>query len=251
MSTKLDKPEWVPYCGMGTITVPSPGFVWDVRVSTLTNWISRISSFTGVLTELFVEDTLIAGVGTHNSEIGGVIPREQSSPSDALSKSKLVRWLAKAPQYPTAFLPGMGVTWTPMNDTTARASVRGVSVEFSFGADGLVNSCLALDRPRETPSGFESLQWSCMFGEYVEVSAARMKVPTYIQVRVTNTLLSFMGASDNSTPLQLQSIVRGLQVVIGNLVVFSVVIWRTAFPLIMLHCSVKLYVRLTTVNALR
>ncbi len=90
--------------------------------------------------------------------------------------------MAKAPQYPTAFWPGMGVTWTPTNDTTARASMGGVSVEFSFGVDGLVSSCLALQRLRDTHAGFESLQWSCKYGNYVETSTAHMRVPTYIEV---------------------------------------------------------------------
>ena len=69
----------------------------------------------------------------------------------ALARASLQRYLAEAAWFPTAYLPSQGTTWSPIDDSHARATVvaGGITagLDFEFGADGLIRSASAPDRP--------------------------------------------------------------------------------------------------------
>jgi hypothetical protein len=67
-----------------------------------------------------------------------------------VAAAALQRYLGEAAWFPTALLPSQGVTWEPIDGTRARATISAdstaVSLEFSFGPDGLVSSVFSPDR---------------------------------------------------------------------------------------------------------
>lgn len=65
----------------------------------------------------------------------------------------LMRYLAEAAWVPTALAPSAGVAWTPIDDSSASAMLTAgrttVSLDFRFGADGLVERVFSPARGRE------------------------------------------------------------------------------------------------------
>jgi hypothetical protein len=89
---------------------------------------------------------------------------------------------AEATWFPTALLPGQSLTWTPVDDATARATITGgattVSLDFHFGADGLVGRVYTPARMRDangrgvpTPWQGRFLRWAEFDGMVIPVEA--------------------------------------------------------------------------------
>jgi len=99
-----------------------------------------------------------------------VVPVNGADPSPELNEAELLRYLAKAVWYPTALLPGEGVTWEPIDDSTARATIEhgdvSASLEFSFDEDDEVTRVYAEERHRRVDDGFEPTPWSGYWYDY-------------------------------------------------------------------------------------
>jgi hypothetical protein len=108
-----------------------PGFVWDARMSMLP----------GV--RVFVRDALVSSEGSTQARLAGFYPVAGTRSEVDLAAGALHRWLAETAWFPTALLPGQSVTWTAIDDSTARASASAggttVSLDFHFGTDSLVS----------------------------------------------------------------------------------------------------------------
>jgi hypothetical protein len=72
--------------------------------------------------------------------LGGVINVVNEGGTPEMAQSALARWLGEAAWFPTAFLPGEGITWRAIDDSTARATVTdgalSVSADFQFAGSG-------------------------------------------------------------------------------------------------------------------
>ena len=76
-----------------------------------------------------------------------------------------MRWFAEAVWYPTALLLSQGVTWSAVDETSARATWTDgrlvLSLLFRFGPDGLVSS-IHVDTCAATVKGVSLLlSWEC------------------------------------------------------------------------------------------
>ena len=102
---------WRPFTAAQHVTVRPPGFVWDASI--------RMTAGLPV----WVLDAYHDGRGVLEARLGGVLPVMNGEPGPELDEGELLRYLAEAPLYPTALLPEMGVTWTPIDDRSARATL--------------------------------------------------------------------------------------------------------------------------------
>jgi hypothetical protein len=109
-------------------TTDPPGFLWDARF--------RMMPVIPVL----VRDSYVAGGGQMLGRLGGLANVVDEGGTAEMAQSALTRWLGEAAWLPTAFLPGDGVTWDAIDDSTARATVTDgavrVSGDFHFAQTG-------------------------------------------------------------------------------------------------------------------
>ena len=145
-------PSWRAFSSRQVVSTPRPGFVWDARV--------RMAP--GV--PVFVRDAYVAGEPSLHAEVLGLVTVADEPPTPELAHGELMRYLAEAMWYPTALLPSQGVRWTPIDDSSARATLTDgpttVSLDFRFGADGLIASSTAPARSRKLGQTRVSMPWT-------------------------------------------------------------------------------------------
>ncbi|NHN61092.1 MULTISPECIES: DUF6544 family protein [Halorussus] len=162
--------SWKPLAATQHFTVDPPGFVWD----------AEIELFPLVSTR--VVDAYAAGEGSLRATVLGAIPVAEAEPSPALNEGELLRYLAEAVWFPTALLPGRGVTWEAVDDRSARATVtdRGTtaSLVFRFDDRNRVERVHAEGRYRAEDDAF--VPWTGYFRDYRERNG--MEIPTAAEV---------------------------------------------------------------------
>lgn len=102
---------WRPFAAIQHVTTRPPGFAWEASIE-MAPWIP-----------VQVVDAYHKGQGVLRARLGGVLTVAAPAPSLALDEGELMRYLAEAPLYPTALLPGHGVAWTPVDDRSAQATL--------------------------------------------------------------------------------------------------------------------------------
>jgi hypothetical protein len=134
----FDKP-WLPIRGEQYFGARPPGFVW---------W-GRIRLAPGLWLE--ARDTSLGGQGGMLVEVASVWTLADARGPE-LDQGALVRLLAEMAWFPTAFLDGRHVAWAPIDQASARATLRvggrEVAATFHFGPDGLPSG-VAADRYRD------------------------------------------------------------------------------------------------------
>ena len=161
--------QWRPFTSDQMVITNRPGFNWDARV--------RMAP--GVTA--FVHDAYVAGEGVlHGSAFGLIsIVNQRGTPEFAVGE--LMRYLAETAWYPTALLPGMGVQWSPVDDSAARATLTDrattVSLLFRFGADSLIESVFAEARGRTVGKEIVPTPWEGRWSRYDRRDG--MMVPLY------------------------------------------------------------------------
>lgn len=107
-----------------------PGFGWDARVTMRP------------LLPVRVRDAYVTGEGVLHAVIAGVVTVANVRGRGQVAQGELTRFLAEAAWYPTALLPGQGLSWTALGDRSARATLvdgpDAVSLHFDFDAQGLI-----------------------------------------------------------------------------------------------------------------
>ena len=160
---------WKPFTAVQDFYPGAPGFVWDARVRMMP----------GV--NAFVRDAFAGGTGSMFASVVGVVPVADAHGSPEIARGALMRYIAEMPWFPTAMLPGQGVTWTAVSDQRARATLTAggttASVEFEFGPDGLMRECRAL---RDNDKLHAKLPWGGRYSQWIERDG--MKVPGAAEV---------------------------------------------------------------------
>ena len=87
------------------------GFVWDARI--------RVAP--GL--DIRVRDAFVDGTGYMLGSLMGLIRVVSVEAAPGIAAGALHRYLAEAAWFPTALLPSEGVVWTPLDDSTARATL--------------------------------------------------------------------------------------------------------------------------------
>lgn len=151
-------PAWKAFTSGQTVSAARPGFLWD----------GRIALFPGL--PVRVIDAFVAGEGILTARLLGLVPLARLRGGGALAEGELLRWLAEAPWYPTALLPGQGVSWTALDDHSAMASVTDGAVTarllYRFGTDGLPVSVHADARARSVGDRLIPTPWDGRFWAY-------------------------------------------------------------------------------------
>jgi hypothetical protein len=116
---------WKPLRATQHFTIMPPGFLWDARI--------RMAPLMPAL----VRDAYIEGRGLMQATMFGVFPLVNQAAFPELNAGALQRYLGEAVWLPTALLPGHGVTWTPIDDRSATATLvdGGASVSLRFHFD--------------------------------------------------------------------------------------------------------------------
>lgn len=132
--------SWTPFTAEQLVTTGPPGFDWSAKMAV----------FPGV--DVLVRDSYVEGVGSLHAAIGGLLTVAKVGGSPAAAEGELLRYLAEAVWVPSALLPDHGVKWKALDGRRALATLTDgtttVSLEFRFGANGLVTEIYAPERPR-------------------------------------------------------------------------------------------------------
>lgn len=127
---------WSPFTADQRFAARPPGFVWDARFRMMP------------LIPVLVRDSYVGGDGRMSGRVGGVVSVVDEGGTPEMAQSALARWLGEAAWFPTAFLPGEGIAWHAVDDTTARATVTDgavqVTADFHFAASGELRGMSAL-----------------------------------------------------------------------------------------------------------
>ena len=132
------KPDgaWSPFTAEQRFTGAPPGFVWDAEVRMMP------------LVPVRVRDSYVAGQGQMLGRVGGVVSVVNEGGTREMALGALVRWLGEAAWFPTALLPGEGLTWEAIDDHSARATVTdgatSVTADFHFAPTGEMTRMTAL-----------------------------------------------------------------------------------------------------------
>ena len=159
--------RWKPFTSTQRVVTRRPGFVWDGRVAMLPG-----------LT-VHVHDAYIAGVGILHPALLGLFTLADLHGTGDIAEGELMRFVAEAAWYPTALLPSQGVRWEPLDARSARVTLDDeglrLTLTFSFGDDGLIDTARAEARGRSVGERIEMTPWQGRFWNYAEHSG--MKVP--------------------------------------------------------------------------
>jgi hypothetical protein len=104
--------------------------------------------------------------------LGGLVPLVDAAGTPELAASALARWLGEAAWLPGALLPGAGVTWEAVDDSTARATVHDgavrVRADFHFAPTGEMTRMTAL-RHRDVNGRGVLTPFEGRYGAYVRL----------------------------------------------------------------------------------
>ena len=166
--TRPNDDGWGRFTATHDIVRAPAGFLWDAKIRM------------GPGLSVRVRDSFVGGEGAMFGSLMGYIPVVNSRGTPAMSQASLQRWLAEAVWAPGALLPASGVRWAAIDDTSARATVTSggttVSLDFFFGADGLVSRIYSPARAREFNGKTEPTPWQGRWSDYAERGG--VKVPT-------------------------------------------------------------------------
>lgn len=160
--------DWKPFTSRQWVSTARPGFVWD----------ARIAMAPGVAVR--VHDAYVAGEGILQASVLGLVDVAHLRGGDEMARGELMRWLAETAWYPSALLPGAGVSWEAVDDRSARATVADgpvrVTVTVRFGEDDLIAGVHADARGRAVGDRIEQAPWEGRFGDYARIAGTL--VPT-------------------------------------------------------------------------
>lgn len=137
---------------------PRPSFVWQARIRPLP------------LVTLEVRDAYQQGQGSMRVRLGGLLTLVNQAGSPELAQGCLERYLAEAVWFPSALLPGQGVSWEGAGEDRAWACLEYAGararLEFRFNRDGEVAEVYSPARPRAVKGGFVPTPWQGRFFGY-------------------------------------------------------------------------------------
>lgn len=152
-------PRWLPFHATERATTDRPGFVWD----------AAIAMFPGV--PVRVHDAYVAGEGRLHPAVFGLFSLADARDTGGeLAQGELLRFLAEAPWYPTALLPGPNLRWEPVDERSAQVTLRdgatAVTMTFHFGDDAMVDSMRAEARGRLVDGRSVPTVWEGRWTDY-------------------------------------------------------------------------------------
>jgi len=150
--------RWKPFTASQRVVTHRPGFGWNARIVMLPGM------------PVFVQDAYVGGEGILRVALCGLITKAHLRDRGELARGELMRFLAEAAWYPTILLPGHGVTWSPVDEYSAHATLRDgdhtVTLLFHFDAQNLIDTVRAEARGRSVGAGTVLMPWQCRLWNY-------------------------------------------------------------------------------------
>lgn len=157
---------WRPFEATQYVAAQPAGFVWDARIRVAPGLHIR------------VRDAFVEGAGSMLASFMGIGRMVSVEGTPEIAAGALHRYLAEAVLIPTALLPSRGVVWAPIDDSSARATLSvsrtTVSLDFHFGADGLVESVFTPARARDVEGRAVPTPWRGRWQRYEERHGMRV-----------------------------------------------------------------------------
>jgi hypothetical protein len=149
---------WKPFTASQIMRLHPPAFLWDARIAM------------APLVTVRVRDSYLDGQGGMTARIGGLIPVMNAPPTPELAKAALERYLAEAAWIPERLVPGNGLFWSAVDDTTAVVTLTdgdvAASVTVTFSPDSDIVGVYVPDRNREVDGDFVPTPWVGRFWDH-------------------------------------------------------------------------------------
>jgi hypothetical protein len=153
-----DGNRWKTFTAVERVVTRRPGFIWNACIAMLPGLGVR------------VHDAYIGGMGLLRADLLGLVPLAGQAGTPGLAQGELMRFLAEAAWYPTALLPGQGVRWEAVDDSSARATLHDgnteVSLLFRFNGEDLIESVSAEARDRLVDGAVVPMAWEGHWRDY-------------------------------------------------------------------------------------
>lgn len=164
--------KWKPFTSRQRVVTQRPGFVWDARVSM------------GPGLTAYVHDAYVDGEGVLEAAIDGAFTVVDLRDRQETARGEFMRFFAEAPWYPTALLPSQGVKWEAIDERSARGTLADgdtvLSMTFTFGPDGLIETIRADSRGRTVGSQVIPTPWEGRMSNYQRRDG--LLIPTQAEV---------------------------------------------------------------------
>jgi hypothetical protein len=132
----------------------------------------------------YIHDGYSTGEGAMYGALSALVPVVNQHGTMMMATGELLRYLAEAAFFPTALLPRNGVSWTPLDDSTARVTLvdgsTTVSCDVGFGER---NEIVRISAMRWYPAAngkSELTKWVGHFRDYRRVDG--MMIPMWGEV---------------------------------------------------------------------
>jgi len=156
MKLSIDAKNWTRFTARQTIETRACGFDWRARM--------------GPFGMISVQDALIEGRGRLSVKVLGVMPLVRTTPSAALTRGELMRYLAELAWAPDAVLLNTALRWREIDAATLGVSAgigaAAAEVFFTLNGDGTIAGGYALDRPRSLVAPFLPTRWTWRYSDY-------------------------------------------------------------------------------------
>ena len=152
--------HWKPFTSDQQVVTHRPGFDWDARV--------RVAPGLSVR----VRDAYVSGEGILRAAPLGLFAVVDMRGGGEIARGEAMRYLAEGAWYPTALLPSQGVSWSPVDSSSARATLHdeelSATLVFSFDERGTIAVVQAESRGRTVGGHVIPTPWEGRHWNYVE-----------------------------------------------------------------------------------
>ena len=161
LRTTSSSDRWMSFNAIHAARAGAPEFVWDAQVKVMPFF------------HINVIDTLTHGVGAGRVRLMSLLRVAGDTGSPEINSGALHRYLAEAVWYPFALLPRNGLTWSPLDEYTALATLADgateVALEFRFADSGEVEGVFSQGRWGTFGGHYEQRPWEGHFSNYQRV----------------------------------------------------------------------------------
>jgi hypothetical protein len=172
LRTDVHRTAWLPFSAIHTVAPERTAFAWDAKV--------KVAPFVSVR----VLDSLVDGRGAGKVLLLSALDIGHDDGSPEISSGSLHRFLAEAVWYPWALRPSAFLTWQPIDESRAMATLAtqdaAVSLEFRFSQDGEVTGIHTPARWGRFRGRYAKAAWEGHFGRYTRRDG--VLVPLYGEV---------------------------------------------------------------------
>jgi len=160
---------WRPMRARQVFSASPPAFMWDARISA------------APFMPVYVRDSYVAQRATMRADMLALYPLVNQSGSPELNAGALLRYLGEAAWFPTRLVPGEGLTWKPVDDERAEATLSDgsttVSLQFRFDDQGDLIELYSPGRFRGVNGAFVPTPWRVRALGQEVVGGMRMMTP--------------------------------------------------------------------------